>query len=80
VPLTAHKIEGVVLSFTTTPKLQLTALFAESTTVHVTVVVPLLNVKLFNEVPEPLVAPDNAKVNDLMPQLSVAVASQEVPM
>jgi hypothetical protein len=80
VPLTAHIIEGAVLSFTTTSKLQLTAFPAESAAVHVTVVVPLLNVILLSVVPEPLVAPDNAKVNDWMPQLSVAVASHDVPL
>lgn len=58
------------------------ALFPQlSVTVQVTIVTPSLKVMLFNvDVPFAVVAPDNAKEKEGVPQLSVATASQEVPV
>ena len=50
---------GLMVSFTVTVKLQIDVFVEPSVAVQVTVVVPLLKVTPFNEVPVPVVTPES---------------------
>ncbi len=67
---------GFCASVTVTVYEQVLKLPLASVAVHVTVVIPLLKLTLFNVLPLAVVAPDNAYVKVATEQLSVADASQ----
>ena len=69
---------GLIVSFTVTVKLQLDVFVEPSVAVQVTVVIPLLKVTPFNEVPVPVVCPLRLYAKVTVVQLSVAVASMLV--